>query len=760
MNTSNTCPKCGTQLQTKTIRGLCPKCLALLAMETSSDETTVISPSSSEPPRATLNPTVRYFGDYELLDEIARGGMGVVFKARQTGLNRIVAVKMILSGQLAGEAEVKRFYTEAEAAANLQHPNIVAIHEVGEHEGRHYFSMDYIEGENLAAYLKRNPLSATEAARLMKTIAEAIHFAHQRGTLHRDLKPHNILIDQNGVPHITDFGLAKKIETDSGITQSGTVMGSPAYMPPEQAAGKNEQVGPASDVYSLGAILYQILTGQPPFSGATSVETLVKVMQQEPIAPSRLSDKVPTDLETICLKCLEKRPERRYHSARELAEDLGRFLNEQPIFAKPASAGRKTWNWLVRNPWALTGAAAMLVLGLMGLAYGLWEQNQAMKWSAAHGKPSSAARVPTPFTVRDGWWVAALVFNGVLLAPFGFADFVDRKRRKLPILSFHLRLYTVLALVQIVIALACARHSIHRFVWDGYDGNLFMTLLTVVSPIWFGALLLWHVAAQIRASTFGIEQKNERELFAPKKDYWTVEQYQFTNISLFAVAGLFVAGAILKSQILPSSATMAGIATVLLAGYRGEKTANRSLRLFLGIVLALAVIMTSVGMYRSNIYSGFSPFDRIARQWSGSIGAVFGVICGWILIRWQARGKTHTPCEAHRRAWPRYHKVAGTIVILQPFLLVWVLGTSAVLASFPFLIVLWRNAQGAEKRAMTTSIVAAPLLIGSFLFFIVVNGDNIPRWWWLATLVIALGIGSLVALGIHVAERRAVTRVG
>jgi eukaryotic-like serine/threonine-protein kinase len=258
--------------------------------------------------------TVRYFGDYELLEEIARGGMGVVYKALQTSLNRVVAVKMILTGRLATEAEVKRFHLEAEAAANLQHPNIVAIHEVGQHDGRHYFSMDYVAGENLAQFIKDHPLPPVQAAELLRSIAEAVHYAHQRGTLHRDLKPQNILIDAGGQPHVTDFGLAKRAAANDGLTQSGMVMGSPSYMPPEQAVGKQEMIGPASDVYSLGAMLYQLLTGVAPFTGETPVAILQKVVDEEPVPPSRINGKIPADLETVCLKCMEKRPERRYHS--------------------------------------------------------------------------------------------------------------------------------------------------------------------------------------------------------------------------------------------------------------------------------------------------------------------------------------------------------------------------------------------------------------------------------------------------------------
>jgi len=332
------------------------------------------------------------FGDYVLLGEIARGGMGIIYRARQVSLNRIVAVKMILSGQLASEAEVMRFRIEAEAAANLRHPNIVAIHEIGEHDGRHYFSMDFIEGRNLAEHAQARSLSALEIAQLMGTLADAVHYAHQRGTLHRDLKPQNVIIDAQGLPHITDFGLAKRwnaaadpevpatdspdfpsSDGSSELTAAGSVMGSPAYMAPEQATGQIGEIAPATDVYSLGAILYRLLTGRPPHRGTTPKETLAKVINDEPAPPRRLKPDVPEDLETICLKCLEKRPERRYASARALAEDLNRFANREPILAHPASAARKACSWTLRHPWVLVTAAGVLLIGAVGAAFSSWE---------------------------------------------------------------------------------------------------------------------------------------------------------------------------------------------------------------------------------------------------------------------------------------------------------------------------------------------------------------------------------------------------
>ena len=259
--------------------------------------------------------------------------MGVVYQARQVSLNRPVALKMILAGQLAGDDEVKRFYLEAEAAANLDHPGIVPIYEIGEHEGQHFFSMGFVEGTSLAAKVAGGPLPPNEAASLIVKVAEAVQFAHEKGVIHRDLKPANVLLDSQGQPKVTDFGLAKKLQADSGLTHTGQVMGTPSYMPPEQAEGKN--VGPAADVYALGAILYCLLTGRPPFQAATPMDTLLQVIGQDPVPVRQLNATVPKDLETICLKCLEKDPRRRYGSARALAEELNRFLSGEPIVARP-----------------------------------------------------------------------------------------------------------------------------------------------------------------------------------------------------------------------------------------------------------------------------------------------------------------------------------------------------------------------------------------------------------------------------------------
>ena len=308
---------------------------------------------------------VRYFGDYELLEEIAHGGMGVVFKARQLSLNRLVALKMVLSGQLATEEEVRRFHTEAEAAASLDHPNIVPIYEIGEHQGQHYFSMGLIECGNLARQIAGFKDDLKSAAKFMATVARAVHHAHQRGILHRDLKPSNILVDRDGQPHVTDFGLAKLLEKDSDLTHTGSPMGTPNYMAPEQALGKTKQITTTSDVFSLGAILYQMLTGQMPFCAETPLKTLKQVVEVEPRRPSSVNPRVDRDLETICLKCLEKDPKRRYETPRYMAEDLDRWLRHEPILARPVGPIARAVKWIRREP-TIAAAIGLSVVGLVG----------------------------------------------------------------------------------------------------------------------------------------------------------------------------------------------------------------------------------------------------------------------------------------------------------------------------------------------------------------------------------------------------------
>jgi serine/threonine protein kinase len=285
------------------------------------------------------------FGDYELLEEIAWGGMGVVYRARQHSLDCIVAVKMLLSGPLASREFIQRFRTEAAAAASLQYPNIVAIHEVGFHAGQHFFAMDFIAGRTLAEAIGQQPLPAKRAAAILQTVAEAVHYAHEHGILHRDLKPSNVILDAEDQPHITDFGLAKRMSGDTEATLSAQTLGSPNYMPPEQAATDRARISRRSDVYALGAMLYHTLTGRPPFVGGTLAETSSAVLNTEPVRPRLLNPAVPADLETICLKFLEKESTRRYRTARELADELGRWWRGEPVHARPISRAEKVWRW-------------------------------------------------------------------------------------------------------------------------------------------------------------------------------------------------------------------------------------------------------------------------------------------------------------------------------------------------------------------------------------------------------------------------------
>jgi tetratricopeptide (TPR) repeat protein/tRNA A-37 threonylcarbamoyl transferase component Bud32 len=301
---------------------------------------------------------------YELLGVLGRGGMGVVYKARQIGLNRIVALKMILAGSHASEEDLLRFQIEAEAVAALQHPNIVQVYDFGQRDGRPFFSLEFLEGGSLQQKLKGSPWEARQAAQLIATLARALDFAHRHGIVHRDIKPANILLAADGTPKITDFGLAKRLEADEGHTGTEAILGTPTYMAPEQASGKARQVGPAADVYALGAVLYDLLTGQPPFKGDSVLDTLHMVQNAEPVPPTRLRKKLPRDLETICLKCLEKEPARRYESAAVLADDLIAFTEGRPIQARPVTSWERTWKWVRRRP-AAAGLLALVALAIV-----------------------------------------------------------------------------------------------------------------------------------------------------------------------------------------------------------------------------------------------------------------------------------------------------------------------------------------------------------------------------------------------------------
>jgi eukaryotic-like serine/threonine-protein kinase len=381
------CQKCGAKVFADSPGGFCGACLFRTGLGVAEDS------------EAGLQKNERMqvqFGDYDLIEEIGRGGQGVVYRARQKSLNRTVALKVIGLGQWSSTPHLKRFRHEAEAAASLEHTQIVPIYEIGERDGSCYFSMKFIEGGQLDDVLQREPMPPRRAAELLVKIARTVHFAHERGILHRDIKPGNILLDRYGEPHLTDFGLARLIEQESTITNSFDVLGTPSYMAPEQAAGRTRELTPAADIYSLGAIFYQMLTGQPPFAGGTTYETIRLVMEAEPRDPRFWNSKVDVDLATICLKCLEKDPSRRYPSAKALADDVERWVRHEPIQARRTGVLFRAKKWLQRNP-ATAIAAGSLAALVIAVAVIIWKSDLFRERPTSAVVPSDKSIAVLPF---------------------------------------------------------------------------------------------------------------------------------------------------------------------------------------------------------------------------------------------------------------------------------------------------------------------------------------------------------------------------
>jgi serine/threonine protein kinase len=364
-NASRVCPECGTTVFADSPEGLCSVCLFRSCLG-------LLDNKNEQAFESTGTRMSKDFGDYELLEEIGHGGQGVVYRARQKSLNRLVALKVIGLAHWATEAHVKRFRLEAEAAASLNHPCIVPIYEVGERDGACYFSMGLVEGGQLDAVAKREPMPIRRAAELIAKLARTVHYAHEHGILHRDIKPGNILLDAKGEPHLTDFGLARLVETEGSVTRTMEVLGTPSYMAPEQAVGNNARVARATDIYGLGAVLYQLLTGQPPFAGGTTYETIKLLLDTEPRQPRLLNPKVDRDLTTICLKCLEKDPKRRYSSALALAEDLERWAKHEPIQARHTGVITRSRKWVQRNPTSTLLAASVVAL-IAAVGWNIWK---------------------------------------------------------------------------------------------------------------------------------------------------------------------------------------------------------------------------------------------------------------------------------------------------------------------------------------------------------------------------------------------------
>ena len=422
------------------------------------------------PPRASEGPAEppRDFGPYELLEEIGRGGMGVVYKARQKSLDRIVAIKMILASHLASAEHIRRFRIEARAAARLSHPNIVHIHEVGQLHGQHYFAMEHIEGRSLAQLRASGPIPVDAAVRILAKVARAVAHLHRHQIVHRDLKPSNILLDADSQPYVTDFGLAKVFAPGSDITATGVIAGTPSYMAPEQASGRHGAVGPATDVYSLGAILYELITGRPPFAEENPLDTVMQVLSREPPLPRKINPRVPRGLELICLKCLAKLPEDRYTSADELADDLERFCRGEALAVKPPNPLQRIWSWARREPALSSRLTALAIFYVVELVQFI------------RGTGGVDARFHAKMTLLIAIWA---------LSSFALQQCLKLQRWSIPARFFWGGLDSILLLAVLLIA-------------DGIASPLVVgyPLLIVGAGLWFRVRFVWFMAALSLAS--------------------------------------------------------------------------------------------------------------------------------------------------------------------------------------------------------------------------------------------------------------------
>ena len=425
--------------------------------------------TSTENKGSTLPETIppatfpRAFGSFELLGEIGRGGMGVVYKARQQELDRVVALKMILQSHLASPDHVRRFQAEAKAAAKLRHSHIVPIHEVGQLHGQDFFTMEYIEGQSLAQRLTRRPMDTAAAVRIVAAIARAVDYLHKQGVVHRDLKPSNILLDADGDPYLTDFGLAKVfLQSDAQHTATGIIAGTPSYMAPEQAAGRTAEIGPAADIYSLGAILYELLTGQPPFVSDNPLDVLLDVLSGDPLLPRRINPKIPRPLELICLKCLQKSPGDRYLSAAALADDLDRFVCGEPPLVRPPSIGQRFWSWTRRQPALASRLIGLTLFWLVDLT----------NYALGIGGVTPAFHLKISIVIA--LWMAA---------SFVCQQFLERRPWSLPARFAWGTLDSLLLLVVLL------------FIADGAASPIIVgySLVIVASGLWFRVRYVWFM---------------------------------------------------------------------------------------------------------------------------------------------------------------------------------------------------------------------------------------------------------------------------